>query len=133
MKKIRNTVSISLALTLLLIFASVAAAASSYSLSSTTFSNYVYVNGGNSFKNLHSIEFELDSDSTIRVDVINASTNEVVVSTTHDRLKNTSGGWFVVDYESWPYYLPDGDYKIKFVNLTKGSAYIKGTGTVYYN
>lgn len=98
-----------------------------YDFGKTSFSSYIWVKGGGTFKNLDTIDMENSSGQSISVEVYDSAGKYYGKGVTVK-----GGGWRSVNFESAG-ILPKGkSYKIKLVNLGSGTVTLK-QGTVLYN
>ncbi|QSX23444.1 hypothetical protein [Priestia megaterium] len=98
-----------------------------YDFGKTSFSNYVWIKGGGTFKNLATIDMENSTGQSISVQVYDSTGKYYGKGVTAK-----GAGWRSVNFEAAG-ILPKGKYyKIKLVNLGSGTVTLK-QGTVLYN
>jgi hypothetical protein len=93
-----------------------------YHFGATSFSNFVWLNGGALFRNPTILEVEMVTSGAYRVEILDAG--EALVAKSYPR-DNLHGGWEVFNFggaggEFVP-PIPEGNFKIRLVNLGTGT------------
>ncbi len=98
--------------------------AQSYSFGATTFSQFVWLKGGDLFKNPDFLEIEMRTIGKFGVEVCRPDSS-VACSAQRD---NAHAGWHTFNFHQGGECgagIPQGDYKIKLTNLASGSRQVR--------